>query len=174
MQRQVEHLQPEIVSKADLVDRSTAGSAQFDALGRRFHGSRRHALCGDTVIAGKDRDHRLEHRGWRAARPARQPGRDVLDAAERAFRLVCLGKQRPDLACLGDIALGQMRKQVAEIVKGGSAGHGCCLPFVMVMRGIAASTSENNREIAYRRRDVTSRDSACNDAQATSSVAGRC
>jgi signal transduction histidine kinase len=172
MQRQVEHFQAKIVGEADLVDRSAAGGAQLDPLGRGFHCPWRHALRRDTVIAGKDRNHRLEHGGWCAARPARQPGCDVFDAAERAFRLVSLGKQRPHLARLGDIALGQMRKQVAEIVKGRSAGHGCCLPFIIIMRGIAASTAENNREMVLATRDLTSRESACNDAQATSSVIG--
>ena len=117
IQGEVEDFQAEIVGDADLVDRGPAGGAELDFIGGRRHRPRRNPVPDGAMIAREDRHQRPVDRRRRAPAPGGNPGRDVLDAPKRFFRLFSFGKQRADAGPRRVIGRRQRRQKASEVVE---------------------------------------------------------
>jgi hypothetical protein len=115
-ERQIEHLEAEIIGHADLVDGRAAGREILDHLLRHRWRKRRDVLFDDTMVSGKDR-HQRPVDGRRPARPGGKPEGDFLEPSQSAGRLCQLrialarSHQRPR------VRTGQIAQKGAEIVE---------------------------------------------------------
>jgi len=122
MQRQVEHLQADVVGEAELVDRGASCGGEFHRARGRLHGLRRDAVPRDPVIAGEDR-HQRPVDGGRPPAPACQPCGKLLQPAKRFPRLLGPGELRAHPLSRSFVSRRQAAHEVAEIVEGQCAGH---------------------------------------------------
>jgi hypothetical protein len=123
LEREVEHLEAEVVGGADLVDGGSPPGEVRDHLFGHRRGIGGHAAGGDAVIAGEDGDHRAVDRGGRPALPGGEPLHDLLQAAERAGRL---GEHRvPRLHGRdgGEVGSGHAPHEGPDIVEGNGRGR---------------------------------------------------
>ncbi len=125
IQCEFEHLQPKIVSLANLIDRGTAGLEVRHHLSGHLLRIGGHPLGHDTMIAGKHSHNRALDARRIVVLPAGHPLGDCLKPAQRTGRLGEPGVARPALARRIPIGTGKVLHKVAYVVEG-QCGRGDC------------------------------------------------
>ncbi len=121
---EVQHLEAEVVGEADLVDGCAAAGEILDHLPGHLGGISRDTLGRHPMISGEDRHHRPVDRRRRPALPGGEPGRDLLEAAERAGRLGEDGVARLDRLDGPEVGSGHAGHKVADVVERYGRGRG--------------------------------------------------
>lgn len=116
IEREVKHLQPEIIGDADLVDRGTARGEIRNHLLGDVGRIGRDALTGHTMVSGKD-CHQRAGDGRGTAGPGRQPEGDLFQTAKGARRLGKLGITVPRGSQRHRVRPRQILDQRAKIIK---------------------------------------------------------
>lgn len=154
IEREVKDLEAEIIRDADLVDRGTAGGEIRHHLLGNVRRIRCHALTGNAMISGKDRNQRPGD-GGRAACPGGKPEGDFFQPTKRARRLCQLRVAVPRGCKRNRVRARQILDQRAKIIKrqtGEAHGSGFLVFFsgmgFVWLRFLISRRPGNNRKSA--------------------------
>jgi hypothetical protein len=122
IQRQVEHLQAEIVRATHLADGSTTGRAMFHHRSRIRDRLARQALPRNPMIAGKQRDQRTVHH-WRPTGPGRQPFGDRTKPPKSRTGTAQLRDPLAHAVARKGVRLGHVAQEGTKVVERKRTGH---------------------------------------------------